>query len=74
MIGAMDKDEGLAQACLRLRGRRNVERSRAQLRSELAADAAGRLKRLAGVALLESWLADVWSLEPVDTGARSERG
>jgi 5-methylthioadenosine/S-adenosylhomocysteine deaminase len=57
-----------------LLGRRNVELSRAQLRRELAADAAGRLKRLAEVALLEPWLADVWSLEPADAGARSERG
>jgi 5-methylthioadenosine/S-adenosylhomocysteine deaminase len=54
----------------RLRGRRDVERSRARLRSELAADAAGRRERLAEVALLERWLAEVWSLDPVDAGAR----
>ncbi len=56
----------------RLRGRRDVERSRAQVRSELAADAAGRMKRLSEIALIEPWLADAWSLDPADVGARSE--
>lgn len=57
-----------------LRGRGNVERSRAQLRSELAADAAGRMKRLSKIALVEPWLYDVWSLDAADVGPRSERG
>jgi 5-methylthioadenosine/S-adenosylhomocysteine deaminase len=55
----------------RLRGRPDVERSRAQLRSELAADAAARLGRLSEIALLEPWLADVWALDPLDVSERS---
>jgi 5-methylthioadenosine/S-adenosylhomocysteine deaminase len=55
----------------RLPGRGDVERSRAQLRAELAADATGRRCRLGQIARLEPWLAEVWSLEPVEAGAES---
>jgi cytosine/adenosine deaminase-related metal-dependent hydrolase len=57
----------------RLRGRREVELARADLRAELAADAAGRSRRLAEIAMLEPWLAEVWSLEPAAAGGPSER-
>jgi 5-methylthioadenosine/S-adenosylhomocysteine deaminase len=57
----------------RLQGRREVERARAELRAELAADARCRQGRLAEIARLEPWLAEIWSLEPVAAGSPGER-
>jgi len=57
----------------RLRGRREVERARAQLRAELAADAPSRLARLTQVSLLEPWLSEIWALEPDEAGTPSGR-